>query len=117
VRESHWPRSRAYSPKVLDEIPLTITTTVKSPYADRVSPDGLMLYSSRGTDPEHPENVGLRKAMLQGTPLIYLHALMPSKYMAVWPVFIVGDDPSSLTFSVELTMRTSVLTSVPRPMD
>ncbi|MCK4409763.1 MAG: HNH endonuclease [Candidatus Eisenbacteria sp.] len=91
-----------FKPKVLDEIPLTITTTVKSPYADRVSPDGLMLYSYRGTDPNHRENAGLRKAMLQGTPLIYLHALMPSKYVAVWPVFIVGDDPSSLTFSVAI---------------
>lgn len=91
-----------FKPKVLDEIPLTITTTVKSPYADRVGPDGLMLYSYRGTDPNHRENVGLRKAMVQGTPLIYLHALMPSKYMAVWPVFIVGDDPGGLTFSVAI---------------
>lgn len=91
-----------FKPKVLDEIPLTITTTVKSPYADRVSPDGLMLYSYRGEDPNHRENAGLRKAMMQGTPLIYLHAVVPGKYMAVWPVFIVGDDQGSLTFSVAI---------------
>jgi putative restriction endonuclease len=33
-------------------------------------------------------------------PLVYLHGIVPGKYLAVWPVYIVGDDPSSLTFHV-----------------
>lgn len=57
-----------FKPKVLPEIPLTITTSAAGPYDDRMGPEGLMLYSYRGTDPQHRENVGLRKAMLQGTP-------------------------------------------------
>jgi putative restriction endonuclease len=65
-----------------------------------MSPDGLMHYRYRGTNPNHPENVGLRKAMVRGTPLIYFHAILPGRYIAVWPVFIVGDDPGGLVFSV-----------------
>ena len=38
--------------------------------------------------------------MLQSTPLIYFHGLVPGKYMAVWPVFIVGDNRDGLVFSV-----------------
>jgi len=89
-----------FKPKVLEEIPISITTTVKGPYDDQMSPEGLMLYRYRGTNPDHRENVALRKAMFQGTPLIYFHGLVPGKYMAVWPVFIVGDDREGLVFSV-----------------
>jgi len=93
-------RQGIFKPKVLDSIPLTITTSVTGPYDDRLSPEGLMLYSYRGTDPMYWDNVGLRKAMQMGTPLIYFHGIMTGKYMPVWPVFIVGDDPSALMFSV-----------------
>jgi putative restriction endonuclease len=89
-----------FKPKVLEEIPLSISTTVHGPYDDQMSSDGLMLYRYRGTNPDHPENVGLRKAMSQGTPLIYFHGVVPGKYMAVWPVFIVGDNRKGLVFSV-----------------
>jgi len=30
----------------------------------------------------------------------HLHGVVPGKYLAVWPVFIVGDDPESLTLKV-----------------
>jgi putative restriction endonuclease len=98
-------RQGIFKPRVLPEIPLSITTTIHGPYDDRMSPEGLMLYSYRGTDPAHPENAGLRKAMLQGTPLVYFHGVVPNKYMPVWPVFIVGDDPANLTFSVAVDDR------------
>ena len=93
-------RQGIFKPRVLDEIPISITTTVHGPYNDQMSPEGLMLYSYRGTDPSHPENAGLRKAMFQQTPLVYFHGIMPSKYIPVWPVFIVGDNPQNLMFSV-----------------
>ena len=98
-------RQGIFKPRVLPEIPLSITTTVHGPYDDQMSPEGLMLYSYRGTDPAHPENAGLRKAMLQGTPLIYFHGIVPNKYMPVWPVFIVGDNPDALMFSVAVDDR------------
>ena len=33
-------------------------------------------------------------------PLVYLHALMPGKYLAAWPVFVIGEERRSLTFIV-----------------
>ena len=33
-------------------------------------------------------------------PLVYFHGLVPGRYMAIWPVFVVGDAMSALEFSV-----------------
>ncbi len=40
-------RQGIFKPKVLPEIPISITTTTTGPYHDRISPDGLMLYRWR----------------------------------------------------------------------
>jgi len=90
-----------FKPRILD-IPLSITTIPSGPYSDGYSPDGLLLYRYRGTDPQHPDNVGLREAMRRKIPLVYFHRVVEGKYLAVWPVFIVGDDPRTLTFKVEV---------------
>ncbi len=80
-----------FKPKVLTEIPLSITTSPKGPYDDSFASDGYLLYRYRGTDPQHHENVGLRKAGVKDTPLIYFHGVVPGKYLAVYPVFIAAD--------------------------
>lgn len=82
------------------ELPISITTVPSGPYNDKFGYDGLLSYRYRGTDPKHRDNVGLRRAMQIGAPLIYFHRILPGKYMATWPVFIVGDNPLQLTFSV-----------------
>ena len=89
-----------FKPKLLPQIPLSITTTPEGPYDDSFGPDQLLLYRYRGTDPQHRDNAGLRMAMFRKVPLIYFHGVVPGKYLAVWPVFIVGDDPQNLTFKV-----------------
>ncbi|MFA5393349.1 MAG: hypothetical protein WC081_04215 [Candidatus Ratteibacteria bacterium] len=89
-----------FRPKILSEIPISITTTAKGPYKDRMSSEGHIIYSYRGTNLQHPENIGLRKALERGIPLIYFHGLIPGKYFAAWPVYIVGDNPHDLEFSV-----------------
>lgn len=89
-----------FKPKILPEYPLSITTTTSGPYDDGFTPEGLLLYKYRGTDPYHKDNVGLRSAMLHNIPLIYFHSVVPGKYLAVWPVYIVGDEPKRLTFTV-----------------
>lgn len=33
-------------------------------------------------------------------PLVYIHGFVPGKYLVTWPVFVVGDDPRNLVFSV-----------------
>ena len=91
-----------FKPKVLSEVPLSITTAPEGPYDDAFSPDGLLRYRYRGNDPNHPDNRGLRAAMEHRLPLIYLHGLAPGRYVAAWPVFVVGDDPANLSFSVEV---------------
>ena len=82
------------------ELPLTIYTSPNSPYDDSFGPDGLLRYRYRGTDPQHRDNVGLREAMSSRVPLAYFHGVISGKYLAVWPVFIVADDPKGLSFAV-----------------
>jgi putative restriction endonuclease len=101
-------RQGIFKPRVLEDIPISITTTTHGPYDDHMSSDGLILYSYRGTDPSHPENAGLRKAMFQRTPLIYFHGVLPGKYIPNWPVFIVGDSPEKLMFSVAVDDRSYI---------
>ncbi len=88
-----------FKPRQL-RFPLTISTTPKGPYQDSFGPDGLLSYKYRGTDPAHPDNQGLRRAMELQLPLIYFHGIVPGKYLAVWPVYVVGDDPATLQFRV-----------------
>ncbi len=96
-----------FKPRILD-LPLSITTTPDSKYDDSIGRDGLLRYAYRGTDTQHRDNVGLRNALLRGVPLVYLLGVSPGKYLALWPVYIVGDEPDKLTFTVEVDDRAYV---------
>jgi putative restriction endonuclease len=89
-----------FKPAILPEIPLSITTVLHGPYDDSFANDGLLSYRYRGTDPAHRDNVGLRKAMQLQVPLAYFHGVVKGQYLAVWPVFVAGDDPARLTFKI-----------------
>jgi len=91
-----------FRPAVLPEIPLTIRSSESGPYDDGLSPDGHLLYRYRGKDPWHRDNVGLREAMIQSKPLIYLRAAGGGRYLTAWPIYVVDDDPAGLTFTVSL---------------
>ena len=102
--------SGIFKPAVLPEVPLSITTVPVEegearPYHDVVGDDGLLRYCYRGTDPSHRDNVGLRLAMKRQAPLVYCHGVVRVLYVVVWPVFIVGDDPPKLTFTVSVDDR------------
>ena len=43
--------------------------------------------------------------MQHQVPLVYFHGIVPGLYAAEWPVFIVGDDPAALTFTVSVDER------------
>jgi putative restriction endonuclease len=88
-----------FKPRIM-QYPLSITTVAGGPYTDSFGSDGLLKYKYRGTDVRHRDNLGLRELMSARTPLVYFHGLVPGKYLASWPVLIVGDDPSTLTFTV-----------------
>jgi putative restriction endonuclease len=101
-----------FKPRAIPEIPLSITSVPKGPYADRFGPDGTLRYKYRGTDPGHHDNAGLRRAMATRTPLVYFYRVVKGKYLAAWPVFIVGDDPKILTFTVTVDDAKYASTSV-----
>lgn len=84
------------------EMPISITTTIGSPYLDSETDEGFLDYKYRGTDPDHRDNTGLRKAMKSQTPLIYFKAVRKGFYYPIFPVFIVNDKPSNLSFDVAI---------------
>ena len=90
------------------ELPISIRTAVDGPYADREGSDGRFFYKYRGTDPLHPENIGLRELMQTRIPLVYFLGLVPGRYLPAWPVFIIGDDPAKHTFTIQLDDTTSL---------
>lgn len=88
-----------FKPKIMD-LPISIATIPSGPYDDGYSENGQLMYKYRGTDPKHPDNVGLRRLMTEKIPLIYFYRLDKGRYLATWPVFIIHDQPDKLTFTV-----------------
>jgi len=88
-----------FKPQILD-LPISITTTPKGPYDDYFGKDNFLIYRYRGNNPNHRDNVGLRKVFELKRPLVYFHGIEPGKYLATWPVYIIGEDQSNLTFKV-----------------
>lgn len=82
------------------QLPLTITTIHNSPYEDSFSNDNYVSYKYQGTDPQARDNQLLREVYERKLPLIYFHGLEKGLYLALWPVFIQADSPSTLTFTV-----------------
>jgi len=89
-----------FKPRILTDAPLSITTAPRGPYDDAWGPGGMLRYAYRGTDPAHPDNRGLRRAMHERLPLVYFYGLAPGQYLPAFPVFIVGDRPAELAFDV-----------------
>ncbi|MBI5624117.1 MAG: HNH endonuclease [Elusimicrobia bacterium] len=90
-----------FKPAIM-ELPLSIRTSPKGPYKDELKDNGILHYCYRGTDPLHRDNVGLRKLMETGTPLIYFHGINPGQYISAWPCFLVRDNKEALTFDVQV---------------
>jgi putative restriction endonuclease len=85
------------------ELPISITTTAGGPYFDAFDEaGGTLVYSYRGTDPMHRDNVGLRRALQEHVPLVYFYALEPGYYAAAYPAFVVRDQPVELKFTFQI---------------
>ena len=72
------------------------------PYADAIGSDGLQRYKYRGDDPDHPENVALRRAFEAKLPLIWFVGVESGVYEPIYPVWVVGDEPKLLQFALAL---------------
>jgi putative restriction endonuclease len=109
-----------FKPAVL-AVPLSITTVPvvpgrARPYEDEIGPDETLTYRYRGTNPDHPDNQGLRTAMVRQSPLIYLYGITPGRYLPVWPVFVVGEDRAGHAFRVAVdTAETAIDLDPNRP--
>lgn len=84
---------------------LSITTAavkpnVTPPYDDNIGGEGWFEYRYQGEDPAAADNRAVRRAMDIGRPLIYFYGIASGKYEAVFPVYIVDDDPNALTFKI-----------------
>jgi putative restriction endonuclease len=88
-----------WKPRVLD-LPISVTTSHADPYGDELGDDGFLRYRYFGRDANHPDNAGLRRAMIEGHPLIYFAGTAKGVYTALWPAIIVGDDPATRTFTI-----------------
>lgn len=86
---------------------LSILTTytppgAHAPYADGVGPDGLHRYKYRGTNPGQAENRAVRAAYRNELPLIWFVGAAASRYVPIYPVWVVADEPHQLQFALAL---------------
>ena len=97
-----------WKPKVLD-LPISIATSPNRPYNDAFNEDGLLDYHYRKDEAGSVDNNGLRSVMLKGLPIVYFHAMSKGNYDASWPVYIVGDNPLTNTFTVAVDDKSELL--------
>ena len=101
-RNSAPPRSRSAPPARRDA----------SPIYDDSFRDGPVAYRYYGDDPEHGDDAGLRRAMRDETPLACFLGIAPNRYLALWPVSVVANDPDAL----ELRLRIREVTGEAFPL-
>lgn len=82
---------------------LAIRTTFRSdpshlPYADAEGPDGYYRYKWQGDDPEAFDNRALRSAHVQSKPLAWFVGVAPARFVPVFPVWLVGEEPEHKAF-------------------
>lgn len=92
-------RKGIWKPKFMD-FPISITTTPESQYSDSISTEGFLKYKYRGENINQSDNVGVRSMIVLQKPLIYFHGITKGRYLASWPVYIIGDNKSNLEFTV-----------------
>jgi len=71
---------------------LSIQTSSKSPYTDEPAADGF-LYAYRAGSIEQPDNRALRAAHALAVPIVYFVATRPGWYEALYPCFVLEDQP------------------------
>ena len=94
-----------WKPK-LCQYPISVMTSTKGVYDDQYDEDeDFIVYKYRGVDPQHNDNVGLRKLYETNRPLIYYKGVERGKYAPIFPVFIHHDDPNNLQVFLQVEDR------------
>ena len=107
ARVSLMSQEGIFKPAIM-HLPISIMTSVKDPYKDKMGPDKLLRYKYQGQDPDNRFNRGLRATMFHRLPLVYFHGLVSRRYLAIWPVYVVDDSPDHLEFSVTCEASTMI---------
>ena len=68
-----------FKPGIMTGAPLSITTIPGGPYDDSIGSGGALKYRYRGTDPAHPDNRGLRRAMQEHLPIVWFWRVQPGQ--------------------------------------
>lgn len=90
-----------FKPRML-EMPISITTIPEGPYNDTYEVGKFLFYHYRDGGPDQGDNVRLRKVFELTRPLICFLRVVKSKYLTIWPVYIIGDDKNRQIFKVTL---------------
>lgn len=72
------------------------------PYEDSVGSDGLIRYKWRAGGADIPDNRALRAAMEQRLPLIWFYGVAEGVYQAIFPVYLVAEEPERQQFVVAI---------------
>lgn len=100
-----------------DGAALSVQTSADSPYDDLHDPEsGAFVYKYRGTNPDHADNVALRRAMTMQRPVIYLVGIDPGFFDAVLPVYVTGDDRARLQFTLAADQAGLVAPAIADPV-
>jgi putative restriction endonuclease len=97
-------------------VTLSIVSTPQGPYDDEDVEGGLLRYQYRQGSTAG-DNSKLRAAAGTGVPLILLRWIADGVYVPVFPVFIVGDDPSTRSVMVALDESLRFIADVEHPSE
>ena len=87
------------------EYPISILNSIRGPYKDSIREDDFIVYSYRGENPDHHNNIGLRNVMKRELPLVYFHGVSKGRYIPIFPAYIYQDDPKSLQILLQVDTR------------
>jgi len=73
------------------------------PYDDIEGPDGLQRYKLRRDQRGSTENEALRNAMREQVPLIWFFGARPGLFQAIFPVYLIREEPEQDQFVLALT--------------
>ncbi len=89
----------------------------RPPYADAEGPDGLVRYKYQGRDPQGADNRAMRTALQRELPLVWFVGIAPGVFLAQRPVWLVGDEPADLQFSLALDEQQFLAACSDAPLD
>ena len=90
------------------DVALTIRTTFSArpeerPYEDDLGTDGYPRFKRMRGYPNSRENRALRNAIVGGSPLIWFYGVGPAVFRALYPVWLVEEEPDQDQFVVALS--------------